>query len=375
MTNLMRRSFQVLAVIGLLLSLSGCWGNRPVDERDMVFTLGLANGSPKAPLKMLFQFPTPAALIDYSAHKGLSSKNTPVANVTGSGQTVAQCFNQGQAQVARDLYLGQIQLVGVASDLKPQVFSQALLALTRIGTVDMTPFVFVTGQDLDTVLHAQTIQAQFPNLYYSSLYSCTHCATDNLGVSMWQFAAEDQTPGVDPHLPYVSIDPAAQTIVTDRVALYRHLQFVTVLSPQQTQDFGLLEGLANKVSVFIPQGQVSLRSIHGSAHLRTTVVHGTVQATFLLNLTSTLAGTATVTQTPAGNAAIAAKASKVLAQNCLRVLKYTQAKDVDPWGVGRMLDWQHPNTFLKFRHWHQEYPKVAMTVHINLHVFKLGNIK
>ncbi len=375
MTNLMRSVSRVLFAVLLLFSLSGCWDNRPVDERDMVFTLGLENGSPKAPLQMVFQFPTPSALIDYAAHKGISPKTSPVADVSGSGPTVAQCFNQGQAQVSRDLYLGQIQLVEVASDLKPDVFSRAVTDLTRIGTMDMTPFMFVTGQDLDSVMRAQTTQAQFPTLYYTSLFTCAHCQTDNLSIKLWQFAADANTPGVDPRLPYVSVDPSSQEIVIDRVALYRHLQFVTALSPTQTQDFGLLKGLANKVSVFIPQGQISLRDIHGQVHLQTVVANGRVQAKFRINLTSTLASTAAVTETPASNAAIASEVSKVLAQQCLSLLQYTQSKDVDPLGIGRMLDWQHPNTFLKFRRWHQEYPKVAMSVQVHLHVYKLGNIK
>lgn len=375
MTNLMRPLIRVLAAVLLLFSLSGCWNNRPVDERDLVFTLGLKNGPPKAPLQVIFQLPTPTALIAYAAHKGISPKTSPVADVSGSGQTVAQCFNQAQAQVSRDLYLGQIQLVEVATSLKPAVLGQALTDLTRIGTMDMTPFIFATGQPLDMVMPANTTQAQFPTLYYASLFSCTHCQTDNLGIKLWQFAADVNTPGVDPRLPYVSVDPSTKEIVIDRVALYRHLQFVTTLSPTQTEDFGLLKGIANKVSLFIPQGHISLRSIHGQAHLQTAVVHGTAQAKFIINLTCTLANTATVTETPAANAAIASQASGILARQCLKLLRYTQAKDVDPLGVGRMFDWQHPNTFLKFRHWHQEYPKVAMTVHVNLHVYKLGNIK
>lgn len=375
MTNMMRSLIRVLTAILLLFSLSGCWDNRPVDERDMVFTLGLENGPPKAPLKMVFQFPTPSALIDYAAHKGISPKPSPVADVSGSGPTVVQCFNKGQARVSRDLYLGQIQLVEVSGDLKPDVFRSALEDLTRIGTMDMTPFIFVTGQNLDSVMRAQTIQAQFPTLYYSSLFTCAHCQTDNLAMKLWQFAADASTPGLDPRLPYVSVDPSTKQIIIDRMALYRHWQFVTVLSSGQTEDFGLLKGLANKVSIFIPHGQISLRGIHGRVRLQTAVANGQVQAKFRISLTSTLASTAAVTETPAGNAAIASQASKILAQQCLSLLQYTQTKDVDPLGVGRMLDWQHPNAFLKFRRWHQEYPKVAMTVQVHLHVYKLGNIK
>ncbi|MCY0908241.1 MAG: hypothetical protein OWR62_07635 [Sulfobacillus thermotolerans] len=375
MNKILRVTVRVMAILGLLVSLSGCWNNRPVDERDLVFTLGLENGPPKAPLKMIFEFPTPAALLDYAAHKGISAKEHPVSDIIGEGQTLPQCFNQGQGQVSHDLYLGQIQLVEVAQKLNPAIFHETLLELTRVGEMDLTPYIFVSPDPLKEVMQAETNQAQFPTLFYSSLFNCAHCQTINLGVKLWQFGADAATPGIDPHLPYVSLDPNTHTIVTDRVALYRHFQFVTALSPQQTQDFGLLEGLANKVSIFIPQGRISLRSIHGEAHLRTAVVHGKVHATFLVNVTSTLSGTSTITQSPNVNAAIADKVSKVLAQSCLQVIQYTQKEDVDPWGVGRMLNWQHPHTFLKFRHWHQEYPKVAVSVKVNMHVYKLGNIK
>ncbi|AUW93191.1 hypothetical protein BXT84_03840 [Sulfobacillus thermotolerans] len=374
MTKFLRSAMRVFTIVMLLISLAGCWDNRPVDERDLVFTLGLENGTPTMPLKMIFQFPTPPALIKYAAHSGIS-KMTPVADVSGLGRSVAQCFNDGQSQVSRDLYLGQIQLVEVSSQLKPQVMRHALISLTRIGTMDMTPFIFVTTEPLDLVMKAKTDQDQFPTLYYSALFSCKHCQTDNLGVKLWQFMEDAVTPGVDPHLPDVIVEPAKQQISVDQVALYRHFQFVTVLSPLETQDFGLLEGLANKVSLYLPRGHISLRSIHGNANLRTSVNHGIIHAVFRINLTSTLADTGQVIVTPAQNAQIATEASQQLANSCLSLLKYTQRMDLDPWGVGRMLSWQHPRTFAKFKHWHQEYPKVVMTVQVHLHVYRLGNIK
>ena len=361
-----------LLVIGL--TLGGCWDNRPVDYRALIFTIGFSPGPKPGELKMLFQFPTPPAMAQYSKGSGASG-SSPVGNVTGEGPSVARCFNGAQAQVSRDLYLGQIQIVAVSTKLSAPLFYSSLNSLERTGTFDKMPFMFATAQPLKKVASFHTTQNNFPSLYYVDLFSCMHCQTDSLGVRFWQFASDVATPGVDPYLPQVSLASKPNHVLVNRVALYRHLTYVSTLSPQNTMTFGILKGLAHKVSLFLPRQQATLRAIHGSSRLQVQDRHGHISAMFHVVLSSTLEGIGTQTETAAQLALLSHEGSEILARRCLTLLEKTQKLDVDPFGVGRNLDWHHPESFLAIKHWHKEYPKVHMTVHVQLKIHKMGDLK
>ncbi|PSR28583.1 MAG: spore gernimation protein [Sulfobacillus thermosulfidooxidans] len=366
---------KVLLLLLLGISLTGCWDNRPVDSRALVFTLGLEPSSNPEEFRMLFQFPTPPAMAKYSKGSGGSSQTPPVADVVGQGKSVAQCFNAAQSQVSRDLYLGQIQLIAISTHLSAPLLTRALESLERIGTLDKTPFLFVTSQPLEKVASVDTDQEDFPTLYYTTLFSCQRCQTDALGVRLWQFAANAATPGIDPSLPQVTVDAKTKQIDVDRIALYQHLRYVGTLDANQTMTFGLLKGEAHKVSLFLPRQQATLRAIHGPSHLTVKERNGIVYASFYLKLYSTLEGIKTQTETEGQLAELSQEGSAVLAHRCLALLQKTQKMDVDPFGVGRKLDWRYPGEFTAFKHWHQEYPKVHMSVHVDLRIDKMGDIK
>lgn len=340
----------------------------------MVFTMGLQSGSKHNPLGMIFQYPTSSALLEYATHHAVSSKVKPIDDIPASGSGVTQCFSRAQAKAAQDLYLGQIQLVDLSIHMPAALLQRALVSLNRIGTMDLTPYVFVSGSPLPEVMDAKTSGFQFPTLYYVTEASCQHCQSVDLAIHLWQLLGDAFTPGVDPHLPYVTVEPD-KNVQINRVALYRHLAYITTLTPQQTVAYGMLKGLARKVSMAVPYDHATLREITGQAQLSTRLVDGRLEATFDIFLRGTLANLRSITDSAEDNAIIARQASEKLSQQCLSVLTLTQAQDVDPWGVGRVLDWQHPHEFARYSHWHQEYPKVVMVVHVHMTIHKLGDLK
>ncbi|OLZ10592.1 hypothetical protein BFX06_08430 [Sulfobacillus thermosulfidooxidans] len=376
MSTKRKRSWAKLLFVAILgMSLTGCWDNRPVDSRALVFTLGIEPSPKQNEFRMIFQFPTPPAMAKYSKGSGGSSQTPPVADIVGQGKSVAQCFNAAQSQVSRDLYLGQIQLIAISTQLSAPLLTRVLYSLDRIGTLDQTPFLFATSQPLEKVMSVNTDQEDFPTLYYTTLFACQRCQTDALGVRLWQFAANAATPGVDPYLPQVTVKTKTDEIDVDRIALYQHLRYVGTLDANQTMTFGILKGLAHKVSLFLPREEATLRAIHGPAHLTVTEHNGAVYATFNIKLHSTLEGIKTQTETEGQLAELSREGSAILAHRCLALLQNLQKMDVDPLGVGRKFDWRYPQEFTSFKHWHQEYPKVHMSVHVELTINKMGDIK
>ncbi len=365
-----------LAQVGLLLSLllgtSGCWDNRPVNSRAMVLSMGIAPAKHPNEFSVVFQAPTPSAVTSSSSGgSGASAKDT--FDVVGSGPALSESFNEAQAQVSKDLYLGQVQVIAISTHLKAKYFKRAFDGLGRIATLDKTPFVIASSTSLKTLLQHTSPQDKFPSLYFSTLFSCKTCQTDAFGVRLWQVLVRLATPGADMYLPIAT--PVKDGYRVDTLALYRHFHYVATLNRTQSMTLGILAGISKKASIFLPRYNASLRAVAGTSALRAKVVDGQVDATFNIHLTSTLEGIGSVTETASQLAGMSNRASATIAQSCLNLLKLTQHYDVDPLGIGRQLSWQHPSAFTKFPHWHQEYPHVHMTVHCTVLIDKMGDIK
>lgn len=364
---------KLVFILSLLLGVSGCWDNRPVNSRAMVLSMGMAPDKHPGDFSVVFQAPTPSAVVSSSGSGGGGSSAPSTFDVRGAGPALSEAFNQAQAKVSKDLYLGQVQLIVLSTHLQPQYFKRAFDGLGRIATLDKTPFVIASPSSLKTLLHHTSPQDKFPSLYFSSLFSCHTCQTDAFSMRLWRVLLRLATPGVDIFVPVA--EPTTDGYLVDAVALYRHFQYVTTLTRTQSMTFGILAGISHKASLFLPRYDASLRALAGTSALSTQLVNGQVNATFNIHLTSTLEGIGSVTETASQLSGMSERASATIAQSCLNLLRLTQKDDVDPLGIGRHLSWQHPNAFSRFVHWHQEYPHIHMTVHCTVIINKMGDIK
>ncbi|MHB1610429.1 MAG: Ger(x)C family spore germination protein [Sulfobacillus sp.] len=368
----LKRWLQAFAVAALSVGLTGCWGNRPVNDRILVLCMGIDPAKSPQQFTVIFQAPTPSAVTNSSQGSSSGSGQSEVFAVKGTGRGLEAAFNEAQAQVSKDLYLGQLQLVVISDKMKPELLHRAIESLRSIGPLDKTPYIVVAKNSAFKVLQQSSPQAKFPSLYFISLFGCVSCQTDAIGVRFWQYLVRLTTSGVDPFLPVAL--PFSQGYRVDQVALYRGYQYVTTLDPVQTMNFGILEGLSHKVSLFLPRWQATIAFLTGPSRLTTQVVDGHVQARFNVRLTATLQGISSSSVTPIELSQISKRASEIIAQRCAAVIRQTQHDDVDPFGIGRMLSWQHPNTFHRFADWHKEYPKIHVIVHCVVKITSVGTV-
>ncbi|PSR34962.1 MAG: spore gernimation protein [Sulfobacillus benefaciens] len=365
---------KIATVFGLVFLLTGCWGNRPVNDRILVLCMGIDPAKSPNQFTVIFQSPTPSAVTNSSqGSSSASGGQSEVFAVKGTGQSLEAAFNQAQAKVSKDLYLGQLQLLVISNQLKPMLLKRAITSLQSIGTLDKTPYIVVANGSAFRMLQQTSPQAKFPSLYFISLFGCVSCQTDALGIRFWQYLVRIDTRGVDPYLPVAL--PFSQGYRVDRVALYRGYHYITMLDPIQTTTFGILQGLSHKVSVFLPKQQATVAFLTGPSHLTTQVINGQVRATFDIHLTAMLMGLDAHTETPQKISEISQTTSQIIAKRCVALVRQLQRQDVDPLGIGRMLSWQHPHTFSNFVHWHQEYPKVHVVVHCVVKITDVGTTK
>lgn len=374
MMKMFKRTLPKIAIALLLMvSMSGCWDNVPLDHRAAVLSMNFEPAKKGQNIITEFSTPTPSSMASSSGNSASSSSGKQFVVTSGTGASLATSFNVAQAKIARELYLGHLDLFALSTALSPQQLKNIVFSAMRMGTMDQTPYVVAFSGSAKKSIDIKTA-AKYPSEYFNTLYSCATCQVTSLGVRFWQMAQRLTTPGVDIVIPYIK--PGSSTYIADQLALYRHYQFITTTTSAQTLSYGFITGAAHKDAINLPTVyNTSLRAIKGTSHLSTSVHRGQVTATFTINLLSTLGTINTGTETVQQLHQMAIAASQKISRRCAAFLKFTQKEDVDPLGVGRMLDWQHPTFFDHIAHWHTIYPHVHMIVHVKVKVVRLGALR
>lgn len=364
----------MLAAGLLLLSLSGCWNDQALNERDLVLTLGVSPAKKPGQIELTFQIPTPSALTSMQA--GGSSGGGSSAqffDVQGIGPNVPLAFTEAQAKVSRDLYLGQIEVLAFSTQLSPALLHRAVAALDRLGPMDKTPYVVATSGSVTKVIEYQSPQEKLPALYFETLFLCKSCQTNALGMHFWQLAERLHTPGVSAVLPQVDLSSSGYTV--DKISVYRGYHYVTTLNPSLTQDYGLLADVSHKNGLFLAKPfESGLRAVDAKTSIRSKLAKGHLKSTLDVRVKATLDSISTYTATPTQVAQIAKAASMRLSRRLAHFLALTQKLDIDPVGIGRQLNSRHPSWFKAVGPWFKAYPRIHFKVHVQVFVRRIGNL-
>jgi spore germination protein KC len=370
------RRITVVAVMTALLtwSLTGCWDDKSLDTRTLVLAMGFYPARQPGQIAVYFAIPTPAGLTsDSGSSSSGGASGPPIIILKGVGHSIGQAFSAAQASTNRDLYLGHTIFLLFSTKLSPKALRRLVNALDRIGTLDKTPFVAATSAPFASVM-GTIPQEHFPPLYYEELFSCTTCQQLMLGVRFWEMSDRLWTPGVDLVLPLLR--PTKQGPAVDEVALYRGTRYVMTLTPKETAAYAIAAGLSRKTSIFFPRlWDTNLDFVADKAHVATRMMHGRLQATLAIHATATLESIATPTETAAQVAAISQKAAALLADQAVSFVRLSQRHDVDALGFGRSLAWSAPAIFSRYRHWHQIYPHLNVSVRAAITINRLGDVR
>ncbi len=374
--RVMRWLAALLAVATLAVALTGCWDDVTLDRRTLVLDMGFYPGQQPGTLKVYFGFPTPTGLTSSNgAGSGGGGGSAPqFSDVTGTGYSLPQAFSQAQSKSGRDLYLGHTVLLVFSTKLSPLQFKLLENAINRIGTLDKTPFVAATADPWDKVVAVKMDQEEFPALYYEELFSCPRCTQFALGTRLWEMGTRLARPGVDLVLPQLSL--SAEGPKLDQVALYRNYRYVGTWDHAQTTDYALAAGRSRKSSLVFPDhGHAAFDSVADKMQLRTALRGRQVDAMVNLHVTATLVTLDTSKENAKQLSVLSRASSQQIAERVLKILELSQKRDVDVLGVGRELAWNDPTAFAEFKHWHQEYPHVHWTVHCQVIINKMGDLK
>ncbi|WP_243239296.1 Ger(x)C family spore germination C-terminal domain-containing protein [Sulfobacillus harzensis] len=350
------------ALLGVLMVLlSGCWDELSMANRASALVLSV-QPAPNQRLKWTFYFPNPAVTIN-SLNNLSAGQQFYEASATAA--SLGRAYQKVQIQLARDLYMGQLEDVVISRRLPADTLSEVINAYNREGILPKTVYILARSAALNTGLPV-TVQDPVPTVYLTKYFDCRACQPVELAQPAWKVWDKLRTPGVSPVIPYES-----KTTRISELLVYPVNGQPRLLSHRLTVGWAYLTNhvIKESLSYSTPEGQVTVNNITSHARVKLTLRRGMLQAFVTIHANGDLTQWPPSTAvTPKDIRVVESKAARQLVASCLDTVQFADRTHTDPFGWGRDYLFRHPGSSLEFsKHGGMIWPinaHVTVTMHI-----------
>lgn len=330
-----RRTLISLAVGLLLFTATGCWDEQPDTMRASALIMTVEPASQAGQWRWGFYFPNPTVTVSSLSQLKRSQQLYSLSVVAPS---LYEAYTRVQQRLARDLYLGQLEVIIVSSKVTAQEFRIFLNAYNRDGSTPKTAYLLVTSGPLATMASV-TPQESIPAVYWASYFQCRQCQPEFLAHPVWKVWDSMVTPGTSPIVPY-----GTAQFQLAQIAVYPLSGRPIVFNRQQTRGLTYLTGRTIKetLTIMTPWGRVAIGQIHGTAHSSAVVANNHIRVAVRIKLSATLGQwESLMAMTPRMVKGTETMAEQSVLSDCLAAIKEANMTHTDPFGYGRQLYFSH----------------------------------
>ncbi|HEY8552772.1 MAG TPA: Ger(x)C family spore germination protein [Thermaerobacter sp.] len=365
-----RRAAALLLLAAFLLA--GCWDLEEIDRRTVV--LGLAfDLAPGGGWRMLATVPDPRALVPSGGTAiGPQPEEPAYVVLETRGQTAAEALAALRDVTSRDLFLGQIMVVGVSDRLARRGIGALLEFLMNDTDIPRAAWFVVGRGDPKQVMTVKPPQQTFPEFYLDDVLRARSKPAGMLGLPYWRLWVTTLDPGRDAVVPLVERGPEGQMRVA-RVAVFRGHRMVGVLSAEETRLLALTRDARNTAwQVQMGQGRtVTLRplGVHTDIVPLSPEADGSPRFRFDVKVNAVLME-AHGFSGPHPRL-FERHATVDLTRSIQRLLGRLQRLGADPWGFGERWRIAHPRAFAQ-RAWRSQWPRAQVDVQVRVNISRGG---
>lgn len=374
---LMRWGLKTLMVaLTLMIVLTGCWNNMPVEHRDLVMVIGI-EPAPHHEVRVLFQIPSKAGLVQLpgaaGAGGGATGSGSDFYTIDGVGKTFSDALDAAQDQSDRNIYLTQTQALIFSNKLSGGQFMKLLDTILRIGAIDKDIWVISSPTVAKDLKFAPREEVHVPGLYFTTVFNCYTCTVASIRARLWDVYEDEYSGGRNIAVPYLTLGPT--NFIMDRLAIYKDGRVATVLSPRQSLYAAWLMGIRTRgtIETKSPYGQVSIRDVSVHTRYRFFWNQGHPHEVITVNADGQLSQLSgehenLFTNFPAVRHLIDQKAEHEMAST----MELLQKKDLDPIGLLLPFAWRNPGVFPTRKILMRTYQTMPITIRAHIHVSNLG---
>ncbi|NMP25058.1 spore gernimation protein [Sulfobacillus harzensis] len=327
------RGVRRLLVLGLMLPLvSGCWNQRPIEQRAIVMAVGVT-----AHHQWQFLFPNVAVTAD-------SLTAIPSAQqfytVTVQAPTWQQAVQRVQVAMDRKVSVGELQLLIVDQHLSTGQVTRIVDSLQTTGAVPATFWIAASPGSPTVLLESTSPQTVVPYYYVTSYFDCRHCHPLRLGAHGWQWWARNATPGDSPYLPLTQRRAGGVTV--RHVVVYPLHGRPVLMPPSVTEGFAYLTNRAVDVAVpvSVDDQAYTVARLHTHARTRVRLTPRAVAVQVQIRTSGIIEDVPPHTVvTRALEQRVGLAAARVIAARAQAAIAWANRTHTDPFGYAKRAAW------------------------------------
>jgi hypothetical protein len=329
----MKCQWRRMAILGVLLfSLTGCWDQRPIEDRAVAIAVAVSRADQWA-----FVFPNVAVTV---SNLGQIPPGQEFYALAVRAPTWPEALRRLQTRMSRQVSLGELQLLVVDKGLSHAAVTRIIDDMNTDGSVPATFWVAAAAKPI-AIVQLTSPQSIVPYYILSQYFDCTACHALTMGEHAWQWWADDGTPGDTPYLPLIEGRPDSFTV--RQWMVYATDGPPTAAPPPITEGMAYLLGRVHAAVLSVKVHGMPFEldrvqaSVRESSHLTPRAVIARIRIQVKGNIGDTPPHEVLTRKL---EQVIDRAASARLTQLCAEAIDWTNRHHADPYGFGKRAAWR-----------------------------------
>jgi spore germination protein KC len=239
--SILKKAINILFIIVLVLSLSGCWNRRELNTLAIVMGIGIDQGKKENEMDMTVQ------LVDTSSMKstkssssgGDSGSGSAYLNLKGSGSDLMSILRGFTHQISRKLYVAHNQVIVFGEDLAKQGIHDSLDFLLRDHECRLTVNVLVARGKASDIFDAEPQLEKIPMADINKRIELQGASSETAKLSVVDFMTHLTSNTFSAVAPLVEIknDNGKKVSLISGGAVFKKDKLVGELSKTQTRGY------------------------------------------------------------------------------------------------------------------------------------------
>jgi spore germination protein KC len=245
MTMYKRINLTLLVIIMILMSTTGCWDRRELEERVSAVAVSIDRAEPSEEGQPMYlvsvQIPIPTRIAGGSAGGGGGGGGAEAVKVVSStGFTIANAFSNIQKRLNQELFMGHTRVIAISEDIALEGVKEIIDGFRRDPALRrLLWFLVVEGKAVE-LLRSDPKLEQIPMVYIMTLIE-NGARTENIpNITLGRFYIMLSNPSLQPIVNYVR--SSKEEVSWIGVSLFDQHKMVANLNSKQSWTLMQLRG-------------------------------------------------------------------------------------------------------------------------------------
>lgn len=374
----MTRMALVLTLFLCLLSTSGCWDRREVNDVAIVIAMAM-DKEPNGKYRLSVQVPLVSNLGGPSGGGGGTSGDKAFYVDSAEGDTIRDANNKIQSRMSRHLYYAHHRIVVIGDKLAKEGFSESLDIISRFPENRLTAYIVMTKGDAISLLEAQP---QFERFSGEAIREMVKAVT--IPVTIKDISQMLNTPGVDAFLPIfeaVESHPKGKSkeIGATGIGIFRGDKLVGTFMGDEVMGLRWFQRNFVPFSAVLNMGDGQRLSVYyqkAKADIKPVIKKGVIHFDIRVYTTAGIVENLSTYDLSVRKVdmKIENQLTKEITNSITKVMEKTKKTHSDPLGLGIVLARNYPNEWkAKYRNqWDKELSRITYTIKSKVQISNVG---